>query len=84
MKWNMELCAKLEAIKYEHTFIMSEHLGIPIRKGESIHHKNGIRDDNRLENLELWHVGQPAGQRVEDKLKWALDFIEEYKDFKKT
>ena len=47
-----------------------------MRKGETVHHKNGDRLDNSPDNLELWDRSQPAGQRVEDKLKWCIEFIE--------
>src|SRR5574342_1101230 len=52
----------------EHIFVMSNILGRPLSKSETVHHKNGDRLDNRPENLELWHRGQPPGQRVEDKI----------------
>jgi hypothetical protein len=60
--------------------MMSNFIGRPLLPGESVHHINGVRDDNRIENLELWTTSHPSGQRVEDKVKWAREIIALYGD----
>jgi hypothetical protein len=62
----------------EHVEVMSQMLGRALLPGENVHHINGVRDDNRPENLELWSRSQPSGQRVADKVEWAKELLSLY------
>jgi len=57
----------------QHRIVWEQHHGRVLHPFENIHHINGIRDDNRIENLELWTKAQPCGQRPEDLVKWVVD-----------
>lgn len=63
----------------EHRLVVADRLGRPLLDHERVHHINGVRSDNRDENLELWSSSHPYGQRVDDKISWAIDLLRLYR-----
>ncbi|WAA19804.1 HNH endonuclease [Gordonia phage Kabocha] len=70
--------AQISGWMMEHRKVMADFLGRPLRENENVHHRNGVRHDNRLENLELWVSSQPSGQRPDDLVKWAKSILKTY------
>lgn len=70
--------ADKKGLVYEHRYVMSVIVGRPLTRNENVHHINGDKFDNRPENLELWNTNQPSGQRVEDKVDFAVDILRLY------
>lgn len=75
----------------EHRWAMEQVLGRALRKDENIHHVDGVKDNNSTDgvlrligghwqsgNLELWSTSQPSGQRVPDKVSYAVDVLRLY------
>lgn len=67
----------------EHRYIMSQHLGRELFPEETVHHKNGNRQDNALANLELFNSRHGPGQRVVDKLAFAAEMVRTYPELAK-
>jgi hypothetical protein len=53
---------------------MEAMIGRPMEPWEQVHHKNGIKHDNRPDNLELWIGRQPPGQRVTDLVGFVVRY----------
>lgn len=74
----ISMCANGVGTNYvaEHRLIMAKHLNRPLTKKETVHHKNGIRNDNRIDNLEIWSSNHQSGQRLEDQIIWAIELLQ--------
>lgn len=72
--------ANSRGLVLEHRWVLAQHLGREIAPDETVHHKNGVRDDNSLENLELWSgLGkQPRGQRPDELVEYARRILDRY------
>ena len=71
--------AKKEALL--HRLVMEKHLGRQLLPGETVHHRDGDRKNNDLTNLELWWSNHGPGQRVSDKVRWAIELLKQYPEF---
>jgi hypothetical protein len=63
---------------FEHILVAEELLGRYLYPTETVHHRNGVKDDNRPANLELWTKPQPSGIRVRDAIDWAHEILARY------
>ena len=66
---------------FHHRYVMEQHMGRRLFPGETVHHINGDRANNDLSNLELFSSRHGPGQRVVDKVRFAIEILRLYPEF---
>lgn len=64
----------------ESRLVMARHLGRPLFADEFVHHGPRGKEDNTIDNLELWTTHHPKGQRADELLEWAREIVARYED----
>lgn len=70
--------AVIHGASTEHVAAMSHSLNRALHPNETVHHKNGDRTDNRIENLELRVGNHGPGSSVGEMVEWAADILGRY------
>lgn len=66
---------------YEHRYVMERKIGRRLTPEETVHHIDGVRSHNDMTNLELFSSRHGPGQRVTDKVTFAIEILSLYPDF---
>lgn len=66
---------------FYHRYVMEQHIGRRLLSDETVHHINGDRSNNDLSNLELFSSRHGPGQRVRDKVAFAIEILRLYPEF---